>query len=173
MFLVYILKKSFQGACCYIIQSAREFVWSGSRWKILFNFSKNCLGSTLGRISPKCLLKVDLKEANCSIYSQVMQGLGFPVLLISWIKECITIVLIPWTLMGDCLVSLKVKWIKKRRSTFSSAVCHVHGMPIKVTKERHKCLTDSRSTLNVGNWRSGTLLLLMIVCSFRWVVPFC
>jgi len=46
------------------------------------------------RISPRCLFKVDLRKAYDSLdwgfVKQVMEGLGFPMLFIEWVMECIS-----------------------------------------------------------------------------------
>lgn len=46
------------------------------------------------RISPRCLIKVDLRKAydsmNWVFIRQVLEGLGFPLQFISWIMECVT-----------------------------------------------------------------------------------
>ena len=46
------------------------------------------------RISPRCILKIDLKKAydsiNWDFMKEVFIGLGFPSLFVGWIMQCVS-----------------------------------------------------------------------------------
>lgn len=64
-------------------------------------------------ISPRCMLKVDLKKAYDSVdlpfLRKMMLGLGFPIQFVDWVMACVTLVSYTILINGKACVPFRAK----------------------------------------------------------------